>query len=214
MPSAGILSNTAENKIIDAILRGQALGFPATFYIALIKGKGTTGKWAALGSGFVVGDIVQPTAYNGRLYKVTAVTTGITGASEPTWPTSNNGTVVDAGVTWTEMASDMDAGTFTEVSGGSYARASVAASLANFSGTQGAGTTVASTGTSGTSSNNAVISFPAPTADWGTVVGMVLMDAASAGTGYLWAAVNAVQQILNGQAAPTIPVGTLSWTLD
>lgn len=50
----------------------------------------------------------------------------------------------------------------TEVSGGNYARQSVARSLANFAGTQSAGSTTASTGTGGQTSNNAAIS-------WGTV---------------------------------------------
>jgi hypothetical protein len=47
----------------------------------------------------------------------------------------------------------------TEVSGGSYARRPIVASLASMSGTQGAGTTEASTGVNATTSNNAVIAF-------------------------------------------------------
>jgi hypothetical protein len=39
---------------------------------------------------------------NGHFYRVTAITTGITGSSEPTWPTGSGATVVDGGVTWTE----------------------------------------------------------------------------------------------------------------
>ena len=50
----------------------------------------------------------------------------------------------------------------TEVTGGSYARVAVTSSLANWAGTQSAGSTTASTGTSGTISNNAAITFPAP----------------------------------------------------
>ena len=41
----------------------------------------------------------------------------------------------------------------SEVSGGSYARVSIPSSLANWAGTQGAGTTVVSSGTSGQTSN-------------------------------------------------------------
>jgi hypothetical protein len=68
---------------------------------------------------------------------------------------------------FTSACSDSAAG--TEVSGGSYARASVARSLANFAGTQSAGSTTASTGTGGQTSNNVAINFPAPSAGWGTV---------------------------------------------
>lgn len=42
-----------------------------------------------------------PTTPNGFGYKVTAVTTGTTGGSEPTWPVIIGNTVVDGGVTWT-----------------------------------------------------------------------------------------------------------------
>jgi hypothetical protein len=48
-----------------------------------------------------VADIYLPTALNGHKYTATSVS-GATGASEPTWPTSAGGTVVDGGVTWTE----------------------------------------------------------------------------------------------------------------
>lgn len=47
----------------------------------------------------------------------------------------------------------------TEISGGSYARQPLAASLTNMAGTQSAGSTTASTGTNATTSNNAAIQF-------------------------------------------------------
>lgn len=62
-----------------------------------------------------------------------------------------------------------DSGGGTEVSGGSYARASIARSLANWAGTQSAGSTTASSGTGGVTSNNVAINFATPTANWGTV---------------------------------------------
>lgn len=49
-----------------------------------------------------LGDIRRPTVNNLRTYRVTAVTTGITAGSQPTWPTTDGGAVVDGGVTWTE----------------------------------------------------------------------------------------------------------------
>ena len=68
---------------------------------------------------------------------------------------------------FTTACSDSAAG--TEVSGGSYARASVARSLTNFAGTQSAGSTTASSGTGGQTSNNVAINFATPSAGWGTV---------------------------------------------
>ncbi len=56
---------------------------------------------------FAVGDRVIPTdsKTNGHYYRATSVTTGITGSTEPTWPTGGGATVVDGGVTWTESGS-------------------------------------------------------------------------------------------------------------
>lgn len=57
----------------------------------------------------------------------------------------------------TAAGSDSTAG--TEISGGSYARQPLLASLTNVSGTQAAGSTTASTGTDGTVENNAVLTY-------------------------------------------------------
>lgn len=198
------LTNPAQNKIIDAVFRGQALGAPANYYLGLHV---TQGVWTA-STAYTVGQYVTPTTSNGRLYKCT--TAGTTGASQPTWPTTNAGTVVDGGVTWTEQTTALLGGTFpTEVSGGSYARSSAAASLANFAGTQGAGTTVASTGTSGVTSNNAAQSWPAPTATWGTVGLLVWWDASSAGNAWAWEVLTNPQTISNGASAPQSAAGTI-----
>jgi phage-related protein len=45
-----------------------------------------------------IDDIVEPTTPNGLSYTCTAA--GTTSGSEPTWPTTIGGTVVDGGVTW------------------------------------------------------------------------------------------------------------------
>jgi hypothetical protein len=101
----------------------------------------------------------------------------------------------------------------TEVSGGSYARVAVAASLSNWAGTQSAGSTTASSGTGGTTSNNAVITFPTATADWGTVVGFAYMSASSGGTMLFYAPLAASRSITNGSTA-SFAAGTLTFTID
>jgi hypothetical protein len=107
-----------------------------------------------------------------------------------------------------------DVGGGTEVSGGSYARVAVACSLANWAGTQGAGTTTASTGTNGTTSNNNVITFPAPTANWGSVVGFAIFDAATGGNMLIWGALTVAKTVNNGDAAPSFPAGSLQFQID
>ena len=110
---------------------------------------------------------------------------------------------------------DVRAGTVTEVTGGSYARVAVTASLANFAGTQAAGSTSASSGTSGETSNNGAITFPAPTADWGAVVGWGMWTASSGGSlRYADTLRNAdnvpvVRNIYNGDDAPVFDAAAL-----
>lgn len=146
--SAAALTDYAENKINDALLRGQSLGAPATFYVALCT------------------------------------------------------------------ATPTDTGCGTEVSGGSYARVAVTSSLANWSGTQSAGSTVASTGTDGTSENNAAITYAAPTANWGVVTGFCLMDALTAGNAWVCSALTTNKTINNGDAAPSFAISALTFTSD
>lgn len=111
-------------------------------------------------------------------------------------------------------ATPSDSGGGTEVAGGSYARASIACSLANFSGTQGAGTTAASSGTSGATSNNISIAFPTPSANWGTVTHFALFDAPTGGNMLAYAALSITRTVNNGDLAPSFPVANLSFGLD
>lgn len=112
---------------------------------------------------------------------------------------------------FTTCPTDSTAG--TEVSGGSYARVNYAASLANWAGTQGAGTTVASSGTGGTTSNNNVITFPTATADWGTVNCFGYFTAPSGGTLIFYAALTASRNITNGSTA-SFAAGALTFQID
>jgi hypothetical protein len=76
---------------------------------------------------------------------------------------------------------DAEAGTVTDLSGSGYARQPLSRSLAAMSGTQGAGTTTASTGTGGRTSNNAVLTFGPATAAWAAATHVALMDAPTGG---------------------------------
>lgn len=104
-----------------------------------------------------------------------------------------------------------DAGGGTEVSGGSYARASVASSLANWAGTQAAGSTAASSGTGGATSNNGAISFPTPSATWGTVTHFGIYDASTGGNLLFWGALT-ISKTINQADTVTFPAASLSIT--
>jgi hypothetical protein len=107
-----------------------------------------------------------------------------------------------------------DTGGGTEVTGNAYARVAVTSSLANWAGTQSAASTVASTGTSGTTSNNAAITFPTPTpSGWGTVVAIGIYDAASAGNLLFWGALTVSKTINAGDTVP-FPAAALTIQID
>jgi hypothetical protein len=107
-----------------------------------------------------------------------------------------------------------DAACGTEVTGGSYARVSVTSGLTAWAGTQGAASTVASSGTSGTTSNNAAITFPAPTANWGSIVEVCVFDAATAGN-LLWrTALTTPKTVNNLDPAPSFAAAALTFQVD
>ena len=56
-------------------------------------------KWQATHT-YILNNVVRPVTATGRSYIITAA--GISGGTEPTWPTTPNGTVADGGVTWKE----------------------------------------------------------------------------------------------------------------
>jgi hypothetical protein len=75
----------------------------------------------------------------------------------------------------------------TELATGDYVRISYAPSLANWSGTQGAGTTSASSGTSGEISNNAEVEFSDGVDEaWNGIVAWGEFDASSGGNLLMW----------------------------
>lgn len=108
-------------------------------------------------------------------------------------------------------AAPSDSGGGTEVGGGSYARVAVSSSLANWAGSQGAGTTTASSGTGGQTSNNAAINFPTPSANWGAVTHFGIYDAASGGNLLFWGALT-ISKTINQADSVTFPAGSLAIT--
>jgi hypothetical protein len=108
-------------------------------------------------------------------------------------------------------AAPNDAGGGTEVTGNNYARVTVASSLANWAGTQSAGSTTASSGTGGVTSNNGAISFPTPSGSWGTVSHFGIFDAASAGE-LLFHAALADPKAINSGDSVSFAAGALTVT--
>jgi hypothetical protein len=112
---------------------------------------------------------------------------------------------------FTSACSDAAAG--TEVSGGSYARPGVTTTLVNWAGTQAAASTTASSGTSGTTSNNVVVTFATPSAGWGTVTYIGLMDAVTSGNLLVCTALTVSKTINNGDSV-SFPAASLTTQID
>jgi hypothetical protein len=102
-----------------------------------------------------------------------------------------------------------NAGGGTEVGSAiGYSRVSYSGSLANWAGTQGAGTTVASTGTAGLTSNNAAVTFGSPTGSWGTLGWTAWFDASTSGNLLFWAPLTSSKTVASGAAPPTFAIAS------
>ena len=111
-------------------------------------------------------------------------------------------------------AAGSDATPGAEVSGNGYVRVAYDCTLANWAGTQGAGSTTVSTGSSGTTSNNNPITFPAPTGPWGQVVEWGIFDSSTGGTECIRAQLGAPKTINLGDPAPSFAAGMLTYQND
>lgn len=99
----------------------------------------------------------------------------------------------------------------TEVSGGSYARVANNPANGNWNATQG-GTSGASSGTGGLVDNAGAITFPTPTANWGSVTHFAILDATSGGNMLIYGALAQAKTVNNGDPAPSFAAGALDIT--
>lgn len=220
------MSDFVENLVVDGLLRGGALaaggGVNST---AVVKG-----VWTAT-TVYALGDVVVPhaamTGAGGKFLRATGA--GTSGSTNTLAVPAVGSTLSDGSVQWTAVsglpaflnlyfglltAAPSDTGGGTEVSGGSYARVSVAAAMAQFAGTQAAASTTASTGTGGTTSNNNTVTFPAPSAPWGVVTHMAVYDQLTGGNLLFWSVLTASKTINSGDAAPAFAAAAFTLQID
>lgn len=162
---------------------------------------------------YVTGDVVSLTANGGaggdtlqHLYRCT--TSGTSAGSQTGFAGVPGEVVTDGSAGFTEIGPVFDANTgfpsgLAEVTGGAYARVNLAPTLANWAGTQASASTTSSTGSSGLTSNNGSVTFPAPTANWGTVGASAVYDQPTGGNLLWWAPLSIPKTINNGDAAPS-----------
>lgn len=208
------LSDYSQNKLVDLMLRGQAFTAPPTLYHTLL----TCTKGARQNSiAYAVNDTIAVVANDGKIHLYKCTTLGTTAAAQSTlYPGVAAEVITDGTAVFTEQSAALDAGTAeVEVSGGSFARVAVTASLANYAGTQSAASTTASMGTNGTTSNNGTVTFATPSGQWvptgGAIWGFAIYDASSAGNLLFWGPMSALKTSINtGDPAPTIAAAALS----
>lgn len=210
----GGLTDYAESQVVKHYFRTGTIDTkPTTIAIALIRA--TRGTWTAA-TAYAVNDTVIPSTPNGRIYRATAVSgTGTSAGTEPTWPTTAAGTVVDnAGanqITWTEQQVALEACTFTEVANtGGYARPTLNPLDANWaapSAGSGAGT--------GQTSNSSAISY-SPSANWaGTVWGFMVLDNSTYGSGNCIAYASlTTPKVVNSGDTVSFAIGALTVQID
>jgi hypothetical protein len=186
-------------------------------YIALL----TCTKGVRVNStAYALNDTIVLTANDSKIHYYKCTTAGTTAAAQSTlYPGAANEAITDGSAVFTEQNSGMDSNSaiLVEASGTGYARVNLAASLANWAGTQSAASTTVSTGTGGTTSNNSAITFGTPTASWqpatGVIWGWAEFDQLTGGNLLGWAPLTTVQTVLNGQAAPSFAISALTDTL-
>lgn len=206
---AGRKTNWLNNKLLDWRFRGVTYTPPTAYLFALIR---ATAGVSPRNTAVTLNQTTVPNSHNGRMYKCT--TAGTTGASEPTWPTTDGGTVTDGTAVWTEMNADFKSYSSVvsgaEVSGGNYSRVSVNTTTTNFAATNGAGsTTNPSSGTSDSTSNNIAITFGVPSANWGVIGANVLLD--GSGNAHQWNVLTNPKTVNNGDPAPSWPAGAWAY---
>lgn len=147
---AAALSDFGENKVVDAVVRGQAIGTPATWHVAL----------------------------------------------------------------FTDTCTDAGPDTEVSTSATAYARVAVTAGLTQWAGTQSAGSTTASSGTNGTTSNNAVITWAQSTAAWGNIQSVGFMDASTAGNRWICIDLTAAFNVSGSGITVSFPAAALTFQID
>ena len=101
---------------------------------------------------------------------------------------------------------------FTEISGSGVARFTMTRSLTNWAGTQGAGTTLASTGSSHMTSNNVAIDLGTATGAVGTVSHIGFFDSFAGGNCWIWVPLDTPIVTANGVAV-LLPIASVALTL-
>ena len=208
---SGAYTNYLVNKMLDHVFRGMTYTKPTQIWAALIH---PNKNYWTVNTAYGTSDYIVPSTPNGRLYRCTVAGTSAA-VTEPTWPTTDGGTVADGvgALVWTEQSIILKAGIVSEMSGNNYARVQLDPSYSNWKGTNGEVTDTPSAGITGLVKNNATITFPVPSGAWNLVTHVYLFDAV-AGNGLHFGPLTTCQYVNAGAAAPIFAVDALIASLN
>lgn len=165
---------------------------------------------------YSVGDRVYLATFDGNFYE--CITAGTSAGAPPSFNTNLGDTTTDGGVTWRTTKPGLpkkalwvalytgapsDSGGGTEVTGGSYGRVRIDPADANWTG---------ASGTNGLTDNAVAITFPTPTANWGSITHFGIHDHPTAGNLEFHGALAQAKTVNNGDPAPSFPIGDLDIT--
>lgn len=210
-----IYTSYLANKLSDWLRRGQAFTPPGAGYSLglLTSTNGPRGNSTV----YALNNTISLTANDSKTHLYKCTTAGTSASAQSTlYPGTFNEAITDGTAVFTEQTAAIRAATVTEASYTGYARSNTAASLTNWSGTQAAASTVASSGTGvPTSSNNVLVTFGTAATSGTTFVWAVgTFDATTVGNMLEIDPLTTVKTINNGDPAPTIAIGALSFAVD
>ena len=178
----------------------------------------TTVTARANSTAYIVGQRVMLGTSDLSVYE--CVIAGTSAGAPPAFNTAIGSTTADGTVTWLTCKQGLpkrqlfvalytvapaELTTGTEVTGGSYARVSADPLDANWS---------APDATGGLTANVSDIVFPAPTANWGSIVSFGIWDRSTGGNAMFYGDLTTPKTVNNGDPAPRFPAGALTVFFD
>lgn len=191
------LTDYAGNKVLDHLI-GETTFAKPTVHLGLLEIRAPSNLLRS--TAVSVGDFTVPATPNGRLYRCT--TAGTTDAGEPSWPTTDGGTVTDGGAVWTEHTPSLqDQVNVPEMGYTGYGRIAAAGKWA--------------AAANQAASNNANLEWPVKTAgtdEW--YGGVLIYDASSGGNLIEWVMIvpPGLPKLIENGDSPRILTGDLDRT--
>lgn len=198
MPPVG---TTAGDTLLAYYFNGTVPAAISDVYVALLTV--SNGGWTASTS-YTVGETIY-VIVSSVTYIMKCTTAGTSGATAPTWVVTEGATTADNTAVWTEQTIAIRGGTFTEATGGGYARYTAATTTANW--------TLSVDANNREKVVNAVLfNYGTVTAALGWCTAAVVMSALTAGSVLFWWGFSQPVNVTSS-STPQLPAGGESFAI-